>query len=337
MRTSRLESRITNETELIQMYLAPLAVGAPGAFGLKDDAALITMDPGFDLVVSNDPVIAGVHFFADDAPQDIAWKALAVNVSDLAAKAAEPFAYTMALAFPDAPRRDWMTAFCAGLREAQAAFGCTLIGGDTDRTTGPLSIGITAVGRIPAGKLVRRNGAKIGDHVFVTGTIGDAALGLKLRYDVDALNLDEEHRRFLLSRYLRPAPRLAMAPVLRSNASASLDVSDGLLKDAARLAAGASASLEIASLAIPLSAAARAAFSQNAELMQAIATGGDDYEILCAVAAENRDAFCAAAAQEQTLVTEIGTLRRGSGVTLVLPSGQAFAPPHTGYDHFGRA
>jgi thiamine-monophosphate kinase len=331
-----VSDRVANETELIQTYLAPLAAGAPGAFGLKDDAALIKIEPGFDLVVSTDPVIAGVHFFADDAPRDIAWKALAVNVSDLVAKGAEPFAYTMALAFPEAPRRDWMAAFCAGLQEAQTAFGCTLVGGDTDKTTGPLSVGITAFGKIPVGKLVRRNGARVGDHVFITGTIGDSALGLKLRRTPDALKLDDEYRRFLLSRYLRPMPRLAMATVLRLYASAALDVSDGLLKDAAHLAAGADASLEIASVGIPLSPAARAAVGLDAGLIQDTATGGDDYEILCAVAPENRQPFCQGAAHARMLVSELGILERGSGVTLLLPNGAAFVSRNTGYDHFGR-
>jgi thiamine-monophosphate kinase len=206
--------RITSETELIETYLAPLAAGAPGAFDLKDDAALIEMEAGFDLVVSTDPVIAGVHFFADDEPQNIAWKALAVNVSDLAAKGAEPIAYTMALAFPEAPRRDWMAAFSAGLREAQTAFGCTLIGGDTDRTSGPLSIGVTAFGKVPRGLMVRRGSALIGDRVFVTGTIGDSALGLQLRKSPEAFgaSLSQSDSEFLVSRYLRPQPRVMLVP-----------------------------------------------------------------------------------------------------------------------------
>lgn len=330
-----MSDRVASETELIDVYLAPLAAGSPGAFGLKDDAALIKTEPGFDLVVSTDPVIAGVHFFGDDAPGDVAWKALAVNVSDLAAKGAEPIAYTMALAFPEAPRRDWMAAFCAGLLEAQTSFGCKLIGGDTDRTPGPLSIGITAFGKVPHGQIVKRNSAQIGDHVFVTGTVGDSALGLLLRRPTPPAwreQLGEDHSRYLLARYLRPLPRLALGPVLRHCASAALDVSDGLLKDAGRLAAGAA--LKIDSQTIPLSPAATAAINRQPELFESLVTGGDDFEILCAVNPSKCDVFKQQASQARVPITEIGVLTRGSGVTLVLPDGKQLTPVRSGYDHF---
>lgn len=331
-----MPKRITSETELIETYLAPLAAGAPGAFGLKDDAALIETEAGFDLVVSTDPVIAGVHFFADDAPQDIAWKALAVNVSDLAAKGAEPVAYTMALAFPVAPRHDWMAAFSAGLREAQAAFGCTLIGGDTDRTPGPLSIGVTAFGNVPRGQMVRRGSAMIGDRVFVTGTIGDSGLGLQLRKSPEAFGarLSQSDREFLLSRYLRPLPRVVLAPLLRKFASAALDVSDGLLKDAARLAAGAGAALNIQFEALPLSSAARAVLAANPDFAQSLVTGGDDYEILFAVAPQNHQAFIDAARKLSITTAEIGVLAAGSGVGLKMSNGSVIEPSRGGYDHF---
>ncbi len=331
-----VSDHVTDETELIQTYLAPLAMNAPGAFGLQDDVALIKLEPGFNLVVSTDPVIAGVHFFSNDAPHDIAWKALAVNVSDLAAKGAEPFAYTMALAFPEAPRRDWMAAFCAGLRQAQTAFGCTLVGGDTDRTPGPLSIGITAFGKIQEGRLVRRNGARIGDHVFVTGTIGDSALGLHLRQTPDAIILDDEHRRFLLSRYLRPLPRLVMVQLLQSFASAALDVSDGFLKDAARIASGAGAALSINEAAVPLSAAAKAALTGDASWLKVIVSGGDDYEILCAVPASKCAEFRQAAAALATEVSQIGVLAAGSGVCLFLADGRPLIMTDGGFDHFAQ-
>jgi thiamine-monophosphate kinase len=331
-----VSERIANETELIQTYLAPLAAGAPGAFGLKDDAALIEVEPGFDLVVSTDPVIASVHFFSDDAPGDIAWKALAVNVSDLVAKGAEPFAYTMALALPEAPRRDWMAAFSAGLRDAQTAFGCMLIGGDTDKTTGPLSIGITAFGKVPRGQMVRRAGAKIGDHVFVSGSIGDSALGLKLREAPAAIgaSLALSDREYLLSRYLRPQPRVELAPLLRQYASAALDVSDGLMKDAARLAAGAGAALNLQFEALPLSVAARAVLAANRELAQPLVSGGDDYEILFAVAPQNHQAFFAAAKQLSFTIAKIGVLTAGAGVSLKLSDGSMIEPARQGYDHF---
>jgi thiamine-monophosphate kinase len=331
-----MDSRIRDETELIQDYLAPLAAGMPGAFGLRDDAALIETEPGIDLVVSTDPVIAGVHFFADDNPQDIAWKALAVNVSDLAAKGAEPIAYTMALAFPEVPSRDWMAAFCAGLGEAQTAFGCKLIGGDTDLTPGPLSIGITAFGKVPHGKMAMRGGAHIGESVFVTGTIGDSVLGLMLRQSPDRMSavLDDEARNFLALRYLRPLPRLEIVPLLRLYASAAIDVSDGLVKDAERLAGAAGAALAIEAAAIPLSSAARAVLGADQNFITAIASGGGDYEMLLAVPPENRAAFLAAARSRTVPVSEIGVLTVGSGVTVTLPGGAPLELQKSGYDHF---
>lgn len=329
-----MNDRISDETELIQTYLAPLA--AAGAFGLKDDAALIETEAGIDIVVTNDPVIAGVHFFPDDDPRDIAWKALAVNTSDLAAKGAEPFAYTMALAFPDAPLKSWMAAFSAGLAEAQSAFGCQLIGGDTDRTPGPLSISITALGRVPRGGFVRRQGAHIGDHVFVSGTLGDAALGLQVRRSpgVFGTALGADDRQHLLDRYLRPQPRLALVPLLRRYASAALDVSDGLFKDAARLVGGASGALTLQAARLPLSAAGHAVLSSDPRHLETIVSGGDDYEVLVAVPAVRCAAFSAACAELAFPVTDLGVIHAGGGVSLLSPSGAHFVPGSTGFDHF---
>ncbi len=149
---------IGGEDAIVQTYFAPLAAGYAGAFGLRDDCAVVTPGAGMDLVVKTDPVRAGVHFFANDPPADIAWKALAVNISDLAAKGAVPIAYVMSLSFPEVPTEDWLRSFTSGLAEAQAAFGCHLAGGDTDKAGGPISIAITAFGAVPAGRMVRRGG-----------------------------------------------------------------------------------------------------------------------------------------------------------------------------------
>ena len=332
--TSVVPSRIANETELIQTYLAPLAAGYAGAFGLADDAALISPEPGMELVISTDPIIAGVHFFNDDAPADIAWKALAVNVSDLAAKGARPFAYTMALAFPDMPERAWMEQFRGGLAKAQTAFGCHLIGGDTDKTSGPLSISITVLGSVPKGQIVRRSGAKAGDHVFVSGTIGDSALGLRLRRDNPnwGSSLKSDEAAFLLDRYLRPQPRVQLGPLLPDYASASLDISDGLLKDVRRLASDLS--LTIAFDAIPLSPAAKAALKSDVAVRDVILSGGDDYELVFAVPASRLASFRAAIKSVLFPVTEIGILEPGSGVAVVLSSGVVIPANDGGYDHF---
>lgn len=331
-----MSGRVENETELIQTYLAPLAAREPGALGLTDDAAFFTPPPDSDLVVTTDPVIAGVHFLAHQHAEDIAWKALAVNVSDLAAKGAVPIAYTMALAFPEAPERTWMAAFARGLGDAQAAFGCTLVGGDTDRTTGPLSISITVFGAVPKGGMVRRGAAKIGDRIYVTGTLGDAALGLIVQRDPQAFEsrLTRGDRDFLSARYLRPSPRLELAPHLRMYASAALDISDGLAKDLARLAAGAGGKAAVALADLPLSPAARRVIRQDPAHMAAPISGGDDYELLFAVPDCNGVAFEAALGALPFAVTRIGTISKGRGVAIVDATGNPVALGAMGYDHF---
>src|SRR5215470_15707593 len=237
MMSEHQDRRLGSEEALIRL-LAPLAIGAPGAFGLADDCALLAVEGGVQLVLKTDPVAEGVHFFGDDAPEDIGWKALAVNASDLAAKAARPLGYLMALSFPEAPRAAWLKGFAAGLEAAQTAFGCHLLGGDTDRRPGPLTITITILGTVAARGMVRRGTAKPGDVLFVSGTLGDAALGLALRKDgtlAPRWGLAPDAVKHLIHRFLRPQPRLALAGALRAHASAAMDVSDGLAKDLARM------------------------------------------------------------------------------------------------------
>jgi thiamine-monophosphate kinase len=326
--------RVENETDLIQTYLAPLARGMPGAFGLKDDAALISTEPGIDFVISSDPIIAGVHFLATDRADDIAWKALAVNVSDLAAKGATPYAYILTLAFPEAPERAWMASFVQGLAAAQDDFGCHLIGGDTDMTPGPLSIGVTAIGTVPKGGFVRRRGAAPGDHVFVTGTIGDAALGLAIHRDptLFAEVLTEGDRSLLVGRYLRPSPRTALAEVLREHASAALDISDGLLKDLLRLAAPSGLTLALDS--IPMSTPVRAALASDPRVADAVLGGGDDYELLVAVPEDAVPAFAQGAARVGVSVSDLGVLEAGAALDVLGPEGTRIVPRRFGYDHF---
>ena len=323
--------------EAIIRVLAPLAQGFAGAFDLRDDCALITPAPGTELVLKVDPVAEGVHFLADDAPEDIAWKALAVNVSDLAAKAARPLAYLMALSFPAAPTADWLSRFAAGLAEAQARFGCHLIGGDTDRRPGPLTVTMTVIGEVEHGRMVRRGTARVGDTVFVSGTLGDAALGLALRKDpalAAAWGLSPAEAEHLHRRYARPEPRLALAGALRDHASAAMDISDGLAKDLARLCAASGCAARVRFADLPLSSAAAKALAGDPTLIQRIVAGGDDYEILATVPAEQTPAFQAEAAAAGVPATQVGAMFAGAEVVIEDRNGQPLTLDRTGWDHF---
>ena len=327
---------IRGEESLIQEFLAPLAAGYPGAFGLMDDCAAFTPAPGHDLIVKTDPVAEGVHFFADDAPEDIAWKALAVNVSDLAAKAAVPRAYLMALSFPEAPARDWMRRFALGLGQAQARFGMHLIGGDTDRRPGPLTVSITVFGEVPAGTMLRRGTAKPGDQIYVTGVLGSAAIGLALRRDAGLarhLGLSTGEVATAAQRYLRPEPRLALRPAL-ANASAAMDLSDGLVKDLGRLCRASGTAARISLAMLPLESFTRKAVTLEAGRWAAVAAAGDDYEVLATVPPGRVREFVDAARSCATTVSRIGSMSAGSGVEIVGLDGKPVTFERAGWDHF---
>jgi thiamine-monophosphate kinase len=326
------------EDALIAKYFRPLAEGFPGADGLQDDAAAIEAPPGHSLVITTDALIAGVHFLADDDPADIAFKAVAVNVSDLAAKSAEPIAYSLALALPRGTQESWIARFADGLRQAQAAFHIALSGGDTTVSpAGPLVISVTAFGSLPHGRIVRRSGAKAGDGLYVSGTIGDAALGLKLHVNDDAAKtwpLGQQHRGELIDRYLRPRPRIELRHALQSWASAAMDISDGLAIDCARLCAASSLAARIESAHVPLSPAARSLLSVRPDLMEIILTGGDDYEILAALPPSHEQRFKEAAEAAHRPVTRIGELVGGdTGLTILGSDHHPLTLSRLGYDH----
>ena len=324
----------TGEDSIIQTYLRPLAALWPGAFDLRDDCALISPAPGHELVVKTDPVRAGVHFLPDDAARDIAWKALAVNVSDIAAKAARPVAYTLALSFPEAPSQRWMKEFSDGLRVAQDAFGCSLIGGDTDRADGPLSIAVTLFGEVPVGRMVLRAGPRSGDALFVTGTLGDSALGLRLRLGEEFAGLSQSLRAEALDRYLRPQPRLGLRAALRAEATAAMDISDGLAKDLRRMCAASGLGARVTFAKIPLSEAVREATRTDPEACRRLISSGDDYEVLCAVPRMKANQFVAHAAAGGETVSEIGEFMDGSDVVLIDESSAKVDWQASGYDHF---
>jgi thiamine-monophosphate kinase len=307
------------EERLIARYFRPLATH-PGALGLADDAASFTPPPGCDLVLTTDGVIAGVHFFPDDPPESIGRKALRMNLSDLAAKGARPAGFLMSVALPANVEEAWLAAFTAGIGEDAQHYQCPLLGGDTDRTPGPTSISIAAFGAVPHGKMVRRSTAKAGDHVIVTGTIGDAALGVLLRRDPtlgERWRLSETMRVHLLDRYHLPQPRNALAEAVLQYASAAMDISDGLAGDLAKLARASSVAAEIDVARVPLSDAARAVVVTDPAVLETAITGGDDYEILLTLATDKLSAFRAAAISAGVAVMEIGRIEAGQGAHFV--------------------
>jgi thiamine-monophosphate kinase len=324
-----------SEEGLIARYFAPLA--GPGADGLRDDAAILTPAPGHDLVLTADAVVAGIHYFPDDPPASVARKALGVNLSDIAAKGAVPRGFLLTLALPDDWTEAWLADFSAGLGAAAAEAGCPLLGGDTVRSGGPALIGVTAFGEVPAGAMLRRQAARAGDRLCVSGTIGDAALGLRLRMEPGtpwAAGLDPALRAVLAERYLHPRPRLAAAPAVRRHATAAMDVSDGLAGDLAKML-GSGRSARIAVAAVPLSDAARHACAAEPGLIDTALTGGDDYEILCTVAPERLDVFRAEAEAAGVPLAAIGTVIAGDGPPrFAMEDGAARVFATSAFSHF---
>jgi len=323
------------EDSLIARYFKPLATDA-GAFDLTDDAAILKSS-GDDLVVTTDAIVEGVHFLPDDPPHSIAHKALRVNLSDLAAKGAVPAGFVLTLALRAADDA-WLAPFARGIGEDAARFQCPLLGGDTVSTPGPVMISITAFGRVPPGRMTRRAGAEPGDRVVVTGTIGDAALGLGvLKGGVVAAALagDSAAKEMLIGRYRIPQPRTALALAVRDHASAAMDVSDGLAGDLAKLCAASDVCAAIDAQSIPLSAAAQAVLKQGAAGIEAILSGGDDYEILCTIPEDRFEAFEQAAKLAGVAVTSIGTVIAGAGVPKFIDAGGGeLALPRLSWSHF---
>ena len=326
------DDTLSAEDRLIAELFAPLAMH-PGALALTDDAAFLAPEPGSEIVLKTDAIIGGVHFFAEDAGADVARKALRVNLSDLAAKGAIPRCFLVSLALPTGVDPAWLKSFAAGLRADSETYKCPLFGGDTDRTPGPITVAVFIVGSVPQGTMVRRSGAKPGDRIFVTGSIGDAALGLRVRKGAD-WKLSEAQREHLLSRYLLPRPRNALAEAVRTHASASMDVSDGLAGDLTKLCRVSQVAATVAAARVPLSDAARAAIAADPALRETALTGGDDYEILCTVPPAKVDLFRVAAAAAQTEVTEIGHIADGKGARFIDANGQALTFRTLAFSHF---
>jgi thiamine-monophosphate kinase len=327
----------SGEEALIARYFRPLA-RHPGAFGLRDDAATLTPPPGCDVVLTADAIVGGVHFFPDDPPDTIAKKALRVNLSDLAAKGAKPAGFLLSLALPKTVGEEWLAQFSRGLGADADAYGCPLLGGDSVRTPGPVMISIAAFGLVPSGAMLARSGARSGDRVVVTGTIGDAALGLLLRRDPETAGrwqLDRPAHDRLIERYLVPQPRNGIAEALRQHASAAMDVSDGLAGDLGKLcaASGVGANIEVAR--VPLSGAAQQAIAASPAQIETALTGGDDYEIVATVPAAALGRLIAEAAAAGVALTEIGTISGPQGSVRFLDrAGNSMTFKEPAFSHF---
>ena len=323
------------EDSLIARYFKPLATD-PGAFDLTDDAAILKSSAD-DIVITTDAIVEGVHFLSNDPPDTIARKALRVNLSDLAAKGAEPAGFVLTLALREA-NDAWLASFAQALGEDAAQFHCPLLGGDTVSTPGPLMISITAFGRVLPGRMVRRSGAEPGDRVVVSGTVGDAALGLELLKGgavAAALADTAANKEMLIGRYRVPQPRSALAKAVREYAHAAMDVSDGLAGDLAKLCAASGVSAAIDAASIPMSAAAGALVRSGTVGIEAIVSGGDDYEILCAIPENRFDTFAEAATHAGVAVASIGTVIAGSSVPRFIDAdGNDIALKRLSYSHF---
>ncbi|MBO0753606.1 MAG: thiamine-phosphate kinase [Bradyrhizobiaceae bacterium] len=324
------------EDDLIATYFRPIATH-PGAFGLTDDAAAIAPPAGCDLVLKTDGVISGVHFFPDDPPATVARKALRINLSDLAAKGAAPLGFLLSIGLPASLPAGWIKSFAEGLREDAAYYDCPLLGGDTDKSPGAITVYVMALGTVPHGSMVRRSGARPGDVVVVTGTIGDAALGLKLRQDAGAAGgwgLDAAMAAHLHERYLLPQPRNRIAEALRRHASAAMDVSDGLAGDLAKLARVSGVAVEITAGDVPLSPAARRAVETEPAQIETVLTGGDDFEVVATVAPGRLADLRGEAAVAGVVVTPIGVITAGEGTQFRDADGRALAFLRPSYSHF---
>jgi thiamine-monophosphate kinase len=297
--------------------------------GIGDDAALLQVPAGRQLVAALDTLVEGRHFPAGSPPRSIGHRALAVNLSDLAAMGADPAWCLLSLTLPAADEA-FLGEFAAGLLDVAAAHGVALVGGDT--TAGPLAIGVQALGVVDAGTAMRRAGAAPGDLLFVSGTPGDAAAGLRLAMEAAYSSIDEAHRRVLLDRFHFPEPRVVLGRALRGIASACIDVSDGLAADVGKLAAASGCAALIEVERLPLSAALLAYAGQR-DARQLALSGGDDYELCFAVPPSRAAGIAARLADVKCSITRIGQLEPGSGVMLI-EDGQRSTQGFTGYDHF---
>ncbi|PTS81908.1 MULTISPECIES: thiamine-phosphate kinase [unclassified Caulobacter] len=319
-----------NEFDHIARLLRPLTRGDPAALDLLDDAAVLPSRPGHDLVITKDAMVAGVHFLTGEALDVVARRLLRTNLSDLAAKAAEPYGYFLAVGWPSGTTVADRELFAYGLAEDGALYDVSLLGGDTVTTSGPLVVSATFLGWAPSGDAVLRRGARVGDRLMVSGTIGDGWLGLLAHWGEV-----EDPGGGLARRYRMPPPRLSIRDALRAYARAAADVSDGLLADAGHVAKASGLRVNVDLDRLPLSPGARhwlSAQPEAGEARMSLASGGDDYEIVCAVDPGDVAAFQAAAMASGVPVRDIGEFVEGEGVCALF-KGKDITPEQLGWLH----
>ncbi|MDE3060094.1 MAG: thiamine-phosphate kinase [Pseudomonadota bacterium] len=321
-----------DEFDLIARYFRPLAKNFPGSLNLTDDAAVMAVPAGHELVVTKDAISQGVHFIGDEDPALIARKLLRVNLSDMAAMGAVPLCYFLALLLPSFVDEGWIKRFTEGLREDQATFGIDLAGGDTSATQGTLSLSATVLGVVPTDKALRRSGARAGDDIYVSGTLGDSALGLALlqnKLDSCLRGNDE-----LKHRYFIPQPRLALGQKLIGIASACMDISDGLVQDLGHICEASSVGAVIHRETLPLSQAAAQCIWHDEKLWDAVLGGGDDYELLFTAAPEKHGAIGRLASELSLSLTKIGNMGDKRGVQVLDGQGHPLKIKYGGFRHF---
>jgi thiamine-monophosphate kinase len=319
------------EFERIRRFFEPLA--GPGGLGLVDDAALVDCTPGRCLVVTADAIVAGVHYLPEDPPDLIARKLLRVNLSDLAAMGARPLHYVLTTALPAELGPAWLARFAEGLAEDQRCYSINLLGGDSVSTRGPTVLSLTAIGEVGVGREIRRSGAKPGDVVWVSGTIGDAYLGLGLLRGAYP-DLSPLHRDYLVRRFRLPDPRTELGPRLCGIASAMIDLSDGLLADLGHICETSQVAAVVEMGLLPLSPAALTILESGPDLRPQLAAAGDDYELLFAAPAGATEAVIALMPLLGLPLTRIGRIETGTGVRLVDADGRLIPSRETGYRHF---
>jgi thiamine-monophosphate kinase len=329
------KGKLPGEFDLIARYFAPLAANAPGALGLKDDAATFQPPAGMDLVFTTDALTADLHFLRSDPPDLIARKMLRQNLSDLAGKGARPLGYLMTTAFDDEVDESWVAKFAEGLAQDQAEFDIALWGGDTTKTPGPLALTATLIGAVPTGRALRRDGARPGDRILVTGTIGDGFFGLAAHRG-ELTDLAEPARKLLAQRYVLPQPRVALGRALAEQglAHAGMDISDGLAADLAHMCEASACGAQVAATSVPLSDPVAELIAVDPALIASALTGGDDYELLLAVPPDRVSAVLEAAKHIGLAVTDIGGFTAESTIDFIDRDGRPLALDRAGFTHF---